>query len=258
MLAMYFDFRTYFKVLRLIITDTPSPKRLFVHFFLLFSLTGFAFINTICMFLDRIFFPGYRKTPIKEPVFIVGNARSGTTLFHRLLSGDDQRFVYFRLWEIMFPSLLQKKTIRFMTTVFKKVLPGLYNWIAGWEGRQAKDIKDLRSFGLDKPEEDEFLMIIPFASPVITILFPYLNELTEIIYFDERPEKTKNKIMRFYRECVLRQLNFHGSTKTLVSKNPAFVSKMRGLANEFPDSKFIYLMRNPFETADNYLGKARP
>ena len=39
----------------------------------------------------------------------------------------------------------------------------------------------------------------------------------------------------------------------MVSKNPAFVPKMHGLAQEFPDSKFVYLMRNPFETIPSLL-----
>jgi hypothetical protein len=205
------------------------------------------------MQLDRLLFPNYRKTKIKSPVFIVGNARSGTTLFHRLLSGDEERFVYFRTWEILFPSLIQKKALRALATAVQRVFPSLYRRLVEWEDRQIQEIKSIRPFGLNKPEEDEFLMLISFASPVIIVLFPYLNELTEIIAFDERPPETRKRIMRFYRECVLRQLNFHGSTRTLVSKNPAFVSKMRGLAQEFPDSRFVYLIRNPFETIPSLL-----
>ena len=44
-----------------------------------------------------------------------------------------------------------------------------------------------------------------------------------------------------------------GSGRTLLSKNPSFVMKIRSLAEEFPDAKFIYLMRNPFETIPSLL-----
>ncbi len=36
----YFYFRTYFKLIRLVITDKPNPKRLVIHFMLLFILSG--------------------------------------------------------------------------------------------------------------------------------------------------------------------------------------------------------------------------
>jgi hypothetical protein len=52
---------------------------------------------------------------------------------------------------------------------------------------------------------------------------------------------------------VRRQLYLHGGNRTLVSKNPAFVAKMRDLSREFPDAKFIYLVRNPFETVPSLL-----
>jgi hypothetical protein len=59
-------------------------------------LSVWALYHAICMELDKVFFPRYRKTQIKNPVFIVGNARSGTTLFQRLLSADEDNFVYFK------------------------------------------------------------------------------------------------------------------------------------------------------------------
>ena len=53
--AMYFDFRTYFKVIRLVFTDKPSPKRLLIHSTILSILSGWAFLDAVCMQLDRIF-----------------------------------------------------------------------------------------------------------------------------------------------------------------------------------------------------------
>jgi hypothetical protein len=112
---MYFDFQTYFKVIRLVLTDKPNARRLLIHLLTLWLLSAWAVLNAVCMHLDRLFCAGYRRIQIEKPVFIVGNARSGTTLFHRLLCGDEDRFVYFRTWEILFPSLVQKKAIRALT-----------------------------------------------------------------------------------------------------------------------------------------------
>jgi hypothetical protein len=257
-MSFYFDFHTYFKVIRLVITDRPSPKRLLIHFMVLVLLSGWALYHAICMELDKVFFPRYRKTQIKNPVFIVGNARSGTTLFQRLLSEDEDNFIYFKGWEVLFPALIQKKILTAFTTALQMVFPNLEERYVKFEEGRTKEINQMRPVGLMKQEEDEFLMIISFASPAIVVLFPYLDELNHMTAFDERvPPQKRQKVMRFYRECVLRQLYYHGGTRTLVSKNPSFTMKMRSLGEEFPDAKFVYMMRNPFETIPSLLDLMR-
>ncbi len=250
---MYFDFGTYGKVACLVLTDRPGLKRLAAHLFLLSGLGIWAFVTAIFLGLDHVFFPGFLRQEIRSPVFIVGNARSGTTLFHRLLSVDSGRFVYFKTWDILFPSIVQKKLVRLGAIAIRKAFPSLYEKLTGWEERRLGDIKRIRPFGLTEPEEDEFLFLMTFASPVITVLFPYMDRLKSIQYFDDRPEKTRRKIMKHYRDCVKRHLYFYGRETILLSKNPAFVSKMRALADEFPDGKFVYLMRNPFETIPSLM-----
>jgi hypothetical protein len=250
---MYFDFRTYFKVIWLVLTDRPSPRRLLFHALVLSLLSVWALLNAVCFQLDRLFFPGHRRLQVKNPLFIVGNARSGTTLFHRLLCADESRFVYFRSWEILFPSLLQKQAIRALTAAYQKAFPNSFQRLVAWEERQLQQIKTIRPLGINKPDEDEFLLLACFASATLEVLFPYSKELADLVTFDDRPARARKRIMRFYRECVLRQLYFHGGNRTLLSKNPSFVPKMRGLAQEFPDAKFVYLIRNPFETIPSLL-----
>ncbi len=250
---MYFDFRTYAKIIRLALTDKPSPKRLLAHLLILSLLTFWAFMNAICLQIDRLLFPGCRRVAIEKPVFIIGNARSGTTLFHRLLCGDETRFVYFRTWEILFPSLVQKKILRGLFTGIRRLFPGSFARLVAWEERQLTSLKQQHPIGINKAEEDEFLLLIPFASATLTVLFPYVEELTELVTFDWRPAPIRKRIMRFYRECVSRQLCFHGGDRALLSKNPTFVMKIQSLVEEFPDAKFVYLVRNPFETIPSLL-----
>ena len=250
---MYFDFRTYFLVLRLALTDKPSPRRLLAHCVILPLITLWALANAVCLQIDRLLFPGCRRAAIANPVFIIGNARSGTTLFHRLLCGDEERFVHFRTWEILFPSLLQKRVIQALLALYGRLFPGSFRRLADWEDRQLTSLKRMHPIGANKPEEDEFLLLIPFASATLTVLFPYLDQLMELSTFDWRPASTRRRVMRFYRECVSRQLHFHGGSRSLLSKNPSFVMKIQSLAEEFPDARFVYLIRNPFETIPSLL-----
>jgi hypothetical protein len=250
---VYFDFRTYFLIIRLALTDKPSPRRLLAHCLILPLITIWAVVNAVCLQIDRLLFPGCRRVAIENPVFIIGNARSGTTLFHRLLCGDEQRFIYFRTWEILFPSLLQKKILRGLAAGLQRLLPRSFDRLVAWEERQLTSLKQQHPIGITKAEEDEFLLLMPFASASLTLLFPYLEELEELVTFDWRPAPVRKRIMRFYRECVSRQLCFHGGDRALLSKNPSFVMKIRSLLEEFPDAKFVYLIRNPFETIPSLL-----
>ena len=59
-------------------------------------------------------------------VFVIGHARSGTTLVHRLMSQDEGRFSFFVLYEMYFPSLLQKKVIRALAAFDRRWLGGFF------------------------------------------------------------------------------------------------------------------------------------
>jgi hypothetical protein len=250
---VYFDFRTYARIIWLALTDKPSPKRLLAHFLILSLLTFWALVNAICLMIDRLVFPGCHRAAIEKPVFIIGNARSGTTLFHRLLCLDEARFVYFRTWEILFPSLVQKRILRGLASAVRRLFPASFARLVAWEERQLTSLKQQHPIGINKAEEDEFLLLIPFASATLTVLFPYVEELSELVTFDWQPAPFRKRIMRFYRECASRQLCFHGGDRALLSKNPTFVMKIQSLAEEFPDAKFVYLIRNPFETIPSLL-----
>jgi hypothetical protein len=250
---MFFDFRLYFKVIGLVLRDTPKPKRLFVHLSLILLISLWAVFNAVFLLLDFVFTPLFRKTKIEQPVFIVGNARSGTTFFQRLLCGDEERFVYFRTWEVLFPSVIQKKFLRGTFKLFERLFPKAFRALVEWEAGLFPELSKQHPIGINNPEEDEMILLMSFSSAMINVFFPYSDELREITRFDERPPRLRKRLLRFYRGCVQRQLYLHGGDRTLVSKNPAFVNKMRVLSQEFPDAKFIYLVRNPFETIPSLL-----
>ena len=74
-----------------------------LFFTLLYALMWF--IVALGRALDRPFFPGFKRQPVQEPVFIVAPPRSGTTLTQKLLSLDEERFVYNALYQTIFPAV---------------------------------------------------------------------------------------------------------------------------------------------------------
>ena len=52
--------------------------------------------------------PEFEKAKVKEPVFIMGVNRSGTTFFHKLLASSNQ-FSTSKTWDLIIPSLSLRK-----------------------------------------------------------------------------------------------------------------------------------------------------
>lgn len=93
------------------VSKEPNKKRRrSLYKLLLLRVPSRAIFHSICFMLDYILFPKLWFVKVKEPVFIIGHARSGTTLAHRLMCGDE-RFSAFKYYELLLPSLLQKKSV---------------------------------------------------------------------------------------------------------------------------------------------------
>lgn len=252
-MIMYFDFHTYFRMLRLARKEENRAGRRRLFFILLVLVPVVATFHAICFFLDNILFPGLRQVEVRTPVFIVGHARSGTTLMHRLMSKDGERFSFFLLYELFLPSLLQKKVIRFLAACDRRFLGArIEKNIQAWEERKFAATQDMHATGLTAPEEDDFIHTFSCASGFWIVLLPYMG-LLDFYYVDQRPPQSRRRLMNFYKECVKRQLYLNGADKIHLSKNPTFSGRVESLIETFPDARIVVLMRNPYETIPSLL-----
>ena len=160
----YFDFETYFKVLRLALGEPSLRVRLLYLTMLLVWVPSVALFHALCFALDLLLFPSLRRMEVKEPVFIVGHGRSGTTLTFRLLDQDEGRFSSFTLWECYFPSLLQKKVIRAMAALDQRFLAGTFGKLAErFEEKRYGPSRHMHKMGLNLPEEDDISLFYSMA-----------------------------------------------------------------------------------------------
>ena len=250
---MPFDFRMFFRVFRLAFRDQMSPRRRKVVVALLFIVPIMATLNAISLLLDHILFPGFRRVQVREPVFIIGHARSGTSLMHRLMTGDE-RFSWFMTYELFVPSLVQRKLIRFLGACDRRLAGGaIARRIQAWEDRTFARGREMHPMSLFGPEEDEFLLTFSGLSGVWVTVFPYMRELDYLYYTDEMPPHRRRRILGFYKECVQRQLYLNGAHRIHCSKNPTFAGKLESLIEIFPDARFVVLNRSPYETIPSLL-----
>jgi len=252
-MLFHFDFANYFRMLSLAWREPNPHARWYYLSVLLLWVPIVSTFHAICFFLDGILFPGLWKTEIRTPVFVVGHARSGTTLVHRLMSEDEGRFSAFVLYELYFPSLLQKKLIRFFAGVDRRYLGGvLEKRVRAWEDGHYAAMREVHKMGLTEAEEDDIVLYYSCASGFWITKMPYMGDL-DFYYVDRFPERKRRRLMRFYKDCVRRQLHLNGGDKIHLSKNPIFAGRVASLIETFPDARIVVPLRNPYETLPSLL-----
>jgi len=247
---MPFDFPLFFRMFRLAFAENMSPRRRKVVWFLAIVWPLHAAVSAACLLLDAVFFPGFRRAEIREPVFIIGHSRSGTSLLHKLMCADSEHFSWFMTYELLLPSLVQIKLVRGLARMDRRYLEGaVERRVTAWEDRVFAKGRKMHPMSLTGPEEDEFTMALPFCSASVAMVFPYLRELQPWNCFDRMlPEWKRRRILGYYRELVRRQLFLNGPEKDHLAKNPVFSDKVESLLETFPRARFVVMVRNPLET----------
>ena len=251
-MLFYFDFVTWARLIRLVSLDPDRRRRRRRYAYLLLTIPSRALVHAVLFFLDGIVFPRLWHTQVKSPVFIIGHARSGTTLAHRLMC-EDERFSAFKYYELMLPSLIEKKLVGAFAWLDRVALRGrLERRLQRWEERTFGPTRHIHAMGLTVPEEDDLVLYGSCASGFWATRMPTLGDL-DFFHIDERPARSRRRLMRFYRECVRRQLHLNGGNLIHLSKNPTFCGRVESLIETFPDAKIVVLMRNPYETIPSLL-----
>lgn len=253
----YFDFSNYFKMVRLAWNEKVPKARRYYLVVLLVVVPIVSTFHAICFFLDRIFYPDLRKVEVEAPIFMVGHARSGTTLTHRLLSQDAGRFSSFLLYELYFPSLIQKKVIRFLARIDAERWRGLLaGQVRAWEDWRYGPMRHMHEMGLTEPEEDDIVLYWSMAAGFWITKMPYMGDL-DFYYMNEWSERKRRRYNDFYRECIKRQLYLNGPEKIHLSKNPMYSGRVASLAKAFPGARFVVNVRDPNETIPSLLKLVR-
>ncbi len=168
-----------------------------------------------------------------SPFFVVGHARSGTTMLFRLLARDEQ-FGFLRFRQAIFPAMCA--TGRPLTD---RLLGGM--------GPEKRPMDDM-AFHPDEPEEEEGSVFL--LSGKGTPGFLYFPRHAQRFYDKwalmrdlapkelERWERT--------REKVFRKASWLADGKRLVAKNPWNTARLLHIQKRWPDAPFLHIVRHPY------------
>ncbi len=168
----------------------------------------------------------------KDPIFIIGHWRSGTTFLHNILS-QDTHFAYPTLIDIKFP-----ETIILNDAVFQKMIT---------HSQSQKRAMDNVTVDFLSPQEEEFaIAVMTLQSSLLNWIFPknksYIDKYLDFKNLSTTEIKSWESIYLYYLKKITYKYE-----KQLLLKSPSNTGKIRLLLELFPNAKFIHIHRNPYD-----------
>ena len=203
--------------------------------------------------LDYVIFPKYRNQDIKDPIFIVGTPRSGTSYTQSLMCLDREQFAYLNLYQTIFPAIVYHRLFDAAGWVDRHCGKIFSRSISWFERKFFGAWDDQHYMGMNRPEEDEALFLFCLMSESIFMLFPYIKELWDVAFPDSLPEKQRQKLMRYYKSSIQRHLYATGQDKIFLSKSTSFAGRIDAMLETFPDARIIHLVRHPYQTIPSHI-----
>ncbi len=174
------------------------------------------------------------KTPItKDPIFIIGHWRCGTTLMHNILTRDPQ-FGFFTTYQTLIPSIFISGE-----KLFKPIV------VSSLPNKRPMDDGDL---GADLPQEDIYALgtLSPYSYYHGWCFPQNMTHYNNYIDFTGSSPQTIEDWKTTYLS-LLKKITMYHQGKQLILKNQDNTGKILQLLEMFPDAKFIYMYRNPYD-----------
>jgi hypothetical protein len=180
---------------------------------------------------DRQLYPAVARQEIRQPLFIVGLPRSGTTLLHMLLAADPEHRAPLT-WEVMTPSPptrdSEKRRIqRAMQSC------NCLNWLA-------PTFRHVHAVGAELPQECVGLMTPTFMSDQFDTMYYVPSYRAWFFRQDLLPAYQYHR--RFLQHLQVRQ-----SAPRWVLKAPTHMFALPTLLSVYPDALFVQTHRAPLD-----------
>src|SRR5213595_2188310 len=180
---------------------------------------------------DRQLYPNIARQEIREPLFIVGLPRSGTSVLHRLLGADPEHRSPL-MWEVRSPSPParddEKRRIQRATQSCN-----FFNWLV-------PTFRYVHTVGAEVPQECVSLMTPTFMSDQFDAMYYVPPYRAWFFGQDLRPAYQ-------YHRRFLQHLQFRRAAHRWILKAPTHMFAIPALLSVYPDALFVRTHRTPID-----------
>ena len=174
----------------------------------------------------------------KDPVFVLGFYRSGTSFLHEFLSQDD-RFGYHTNFQMILPDIMLGS---------EKVLVPFLNTICRIFNLQDPVHRIQMSFRYPGEEDGAMTTSLNPRGSALGWFFPkvMMEQFHKYVLFENIQESE----MEGWKEdfiFLLKKVSLASKGKQLILKSPPHTARIKMLLSLFPNAKFIFIHRNPYD-----------
>ncbi|MFC2151679.1 sulfotransferase [Bacteroidota bacterium] len=208
---------------------------------------SYTSIRLLGEFFDKLFFYNYKNAVLKNPVFLIGHPRSGTTFLHKFILKNCTEFKGMYLWEMIFSSLTLRWLIRpILPYLIRKFPKNMYD-------------PNIHKTGLDEAETDDVALFFRnFEGMFYWLYFSAWKTFTSFDNLkDDLIKQSKlEKTIKYLEILHKKNIYLTGSKKRLFSKSFSLVMDMDKLYAKFKNPKIIVLLRDPIEVIPSSISLA--
>jgi len=213
----------------------------------------FLVFSNFLWYIDELLFPNYKNIQIKNPIFLLGGFRTGTTIIHRELYKKNNNFISPRFLELLFPFLIIHYFLDKLEEIDKnyntKIISKINSYIQKFFGEK---ILKKHNINFYHPEEDDILLSTYMGLGWYNIVqFPLL-ESWEYIGNIKLTETEKYRLSLFYHRSMQKILYRRGKYKQLLNKSH-LTSIYPIWKKIYHNSKFIFITRNHTDSFNSWI-----
>ena len=188
---------------------------------------------------DHVIFWGIRK-PLKDPIIIVGNPRSGTTFLHRFLIKENIG-TGSQLWQMLYPSVILQKCIKPFLPILEKISPARHHSTAA------------HKTSLTSVETDDVSLLFRYLDGFFLYGF-FLTFDDEDLFHWIDPNITDRSSRDFsWFESMWKRNILTNKGERYIGKLFSLSSNLPAFQKRFPDAKVLYMVRGPLNVIPSGL-----